>query len=62
MTAEPLMRKHMCPRCKLGFIIFSDAYDRESTCLNCGYQVPSPPVSEFSELLSRLHTPSVHIP
>jgi hypothetical protein len=36
-------RKHRCPRCRLGFIVFDGATDgmtdSASVCINCGYRV-----------------------
>jgi uncharacterized protein (DUF983 family) len=41
MTAKPLTRSNLCPRCKSGFIVFQGSMDGESSCLNCGHHVLS---------------------
>ena len=47
MPANSLTRRMPCPRCKLGFIIIEGSFDGESSCINCGHHLPSPPALEW---------------
>lgn len=37
--------RHLCPRCKSGFIVFGGLTLLEATCLNCGHQLPEEQLS-----------------
>lgn len=42
MIAKPISRKHACPRCPSGFLLFEDSEgEGNDVCINCGFREPA---------------------